>query len=262
MSYILRHYFIVIIIALLCVPVRAKAQEPSFGIAVLASSSLSDVMTELARIYSKEKHMTISSFFDSPETLADTIRNGEAADMYISEDPALIQDLKQRGLIDVFSLTTLASNRLVLATFRSHHLARITPPGTPLKDILKDINEKSLLVMANPDEVFVGKEARTVLEKLGEWDNISPFLIRTPNTRSALFLIGKGNGAGIVYYTDALQNDDVIIMADFPGDLYEPIIYHAAVVAGDNMPVARDFLTFLKSEKAKTIFQKYGFLVY
>jgi molybdate transport system substrate-binding protein len=236
-------------------------EENPTSITILASSSLTDVMTELTRIYSTKSGYSVAIVLGSPAELVDSIEDGESADFFISEDQAGMTNLKQKGLVDVFTISNLAQNRLVLAASVKHYLSRYVKENMALERLFSDLNERVLLVMGDPDEVPVGERAKEAITNLGHWKGIEPFIVREGSARKARYLIAKGRSAGITYYTDSFGNPEIKILTEFPEELYSPIIYQGAVVAGLNMPVAREFLEFMKSPEAKAVFSKYGFVV-
>jgi molybdate transport system substrate-binding protein len=193
--------------------------------------------------------------------MATQIVEGESADIFISAHPKYMADLKQRGLIDVYSLTNLVGNSLVLAASKKIALNRRYLEGKDAATILNNIKNRAIPVIADPAEVPLGIYTQESLQSLKLWDIFNTRVIRTENARAALYLIAKGETLGVTYFTDAYNNPEVDILAKIPDDLHEPIIYQAAVVAGENMPRARDFLTFLQSKEAKRVFAKYQFVV-
>ena len=79
------------------------------------------------------------------------------------------------------------------------------------------------------------------------------------DVRAALRLVETGAvGSGIVYATDAAASDRVDVVASLPGDLYPPVRYPVAVVAGGD-PAAHGFLAFLRGPEATEVFRKAGF---
>ena len=79
------------------------------------------------------------------------------------------------------------------------------------------------------------------------------------NVRAALALVGRGEAPlGIVYETDAKIEPNVKIVGHFPEDSHPPIIYPVALTANAK-PEAAQYLAFLRSDAAKTIFETYGF---
>jgi len=51
------------------------------------------------------------------------------------------------------------------------------------------------------------------------------------------------------------------VIATFPAESHDPIIYPFAVTALSKNPEAVKFLIFLKSKEAQSIFEKAGFLI-
>jgi molybdate transport system substrate-binding protein len=79
------------------------------------------------------------------------------------------------------------------------------------------------------------------------------------SVRAALTLVARGEAAlGIVYATDAKVEPGVKIVGAFPADSHPAIIYPAAATATAKTQAA-DYLAFLRSSTAKTVFEKYGF---
>jgi molybdate transport system substrate-binding protein len=74
-------------------------------------------------------------------------------------------------------------------------------------------------------------------------------------------MVETGNAdAGIVYETDARVSDNVKIAAKAPKGSHKPVLYPAAVIkSSKNADMAKNFINFLYSSKAKPTFEKYGF---
>ncbi|MBW8856234.1 MAG: molybdate ABC transporter substrate-binding protein, partial [Bradyrhizobium sp.] len=107
--------------------------------------------------------------------------------------------------------------------------------------------------------VPVGKYARAALEKLGAWPAAETKFAMADSVRAALTLVARGEAAlGIVYSTDAKVEPGVKIVGTFPADSHPVIIYPVAATMTAK-PETSDYLAFLRSTAAKTIFEKYGF---
>jgi molybdate transport system substrate-binding protein len=255
-KHLLRYLFILCCgVLLLSSPARAQYSSP--GITILASTSLTEVMTELIRVYTTRSGKTASAFYGSPESLFEDIEGGKSADIYITEDVDRMNKLKQQGLIDVYSLSNIATNTMVLATpFDSRVLEHVKHPTT-IKKAANAIAERSLMVIADPEFTPQGQAAKEVLEAEGVWETLSLLAIRTDTTKLSLYLIAKGKHSGVVYHTDALNNPEITVLANLPKE--KALTYQAAVVAGIDMQQGREFINFLKSKEAQAIFAKYGF---
>lgn len=264
---LLRIIFIFLVI--FCAPVHAqegrqaerKEEKYQIGISVLASSSLSDVMPQIARLYAQKYGKAISFTFETPRNLVDMVERGEPADVLIMEDPQGLLNLKQQGVLDFSSLTTLFTNRIALVASKEHYLVRndMLDGNVDLAALLKELGEKSLITFANPDESYIGAQIRMALENMGTWEYTAPFIIRSASARHSVRSILKSKGLGFVYLSDASYNKHLHIISLVPKRFHDKIEYKAAVVAGENMNQARLFMRFILSDEVQKYFKEYGF---
>jgi molybdate transport system substrate-binding protein len=83
----------------------------------------------------------------------------------------------------------------------------------------------------------------------------------TVNVRAALAYVARGEGPlGIVYATDAKIEPNVKVVGVFPDNSHDPIIYPVAATVNAK-PETMQYLAFLRSAAAKSIFERYGFSV-
>jgi molybdate transport system substrate-binding protein len=107
--------------------------------------------------------------------------------------------------------------------------------------------------------VPVGKYAKAALTSLGAWPAAEPKFAMAESVRAALTLVARGEAVlGIVYATDAKVEPGVKIVGTFPAESHPAIIYPVAATTTAK-PAANDYLAFLRSTAAKTIFERYGF---
>jgi len=84
-------------------------------------------------------------------------------------------------------------------------------------------------------------------------------VVDTQDVHGALAFVERGEcAAGIVYETDAKISTKTEIIATFPEETHDAIVYPVALVTGGH-PEGKDFLEYLGSPKAQAIFVKYGF---
>lgn len=237
------------------------------NITILASSSLTTPITELAIEYSRQKNITVTASYNSTAEQAWKIEDGESADIFISSHPYWMASLKQMGLIDVYSLTNLVKNKLVLITSAKGKLNEypIVAPG--LEGKLENLGNRTIMSFGDPNNTALGMYTKQAIERLDElnntklWEALNTKTIKSLSSKNNLYLIAQGETAGITYYSDAKGNDEVRILNVVDESLHEPIIYQAAVVAGENMTYARDFLEFIQTDESKLIFKKHGFII-
>jgi molybdate transport system substrate-binding protein len=108
-------------------------------------------------------------------------------------------------------------------------------------------------------EVPVGLYAKAVLEWLGAWAAVESKMVMAEDVRFALRMVASGQAPlGIVYETDANIEPAVKVIGVFPDNTHDPIIYPVALTATAK-PDAAQYLSFLRSQTAKSVFERYGF---
>ncbi len=117
------------------------------------------------------------------------------------------------------------------------------------------------LATGDPDNVPVGRYARSALTSLGVWNDVADRLVRAEDVRHALMFVARGEvPLGIVYETDARIDKRVRLVGLFPAESHLPITYPVALTAEAGPDAAR-FVEFIRSDTARSLFESYGFTV-
>jgi len=238
----------------ICVMSVSFAADAEQKITVFAAASLTNAILEIAAEYEKENPIKIQTSFAASSTLAKQIEQGAPADIFMSADTKWMSYLQERSLIESGSRTNLLGNHLVL----------IAPKGKAFKvEMDKGFNFggafNGRLCTGETESVPVGIYAKQALKNLGWWDAIKMRLVGTQDVRAALVFVERGEcAAGIVYETDARVSVKVETVATFPDTSHDPVIYPLALVKGAS-PQAAGFYHYMKSDKAKAVFTRYGF---
>jgi len=117
------------------------------------------------------------------------------------------------------------------------------------------------IAIGEPQTVPAGRYAQEVLRYLKLYDQLKPKLVLAKDVRQVLTYVETGNAdAGIVYTTDAKISKKVSVVAIAPEDSHSPVLYPGAVLKNSANPaVAKTFLDFLAGDKARGVFEKFGF---
>lgn len=236
--------------------VNDKESKKQAELHVAAAASLTDVMKELAEEYSKENpDVTITFNFGSSGALQQAIENGGQTDIFYSAGKKQMDALDKAGLLAEGTKKDLLINEVVL----------IVPAdgGQDLKSF-EDLKKKSIRKIAIGGEgVPVGQYTQEIFKSLKFGEEVEMKEVLGTDVRQVLsWIAGCEADAGVVYATDASINKDVRVICKAPEGSHKPIIYPAAVLKETkNLEEAKAFLAFTGSEKAKKIFQKYGFEV-
>jgi molybdate transport system substrate-binding protein len=235
-------------------PTRAQFRD----VLVFGAASLKNALDEANGLFLFENGSGIKVSYGASSTLAKQIENGAPADVFISADLDWMDYVAGKNLIKPDTRSNLLGNRIVLIAPKDKAQPVEIKPGFDLAKILGD----GRLSMANVDAVPAGKYGKAALEKLGVWESVSTKIAQAENVRAALLLISRGEASvGIVYQTDAAAEPNVKIIGTFPENTHPPIIYPVALAASAMHPDAIAFLAYLKSAKARPLFEAQGFSV-
>ena len=151
----------------------------------------------------------------------------------------------------------LLGNKLVLIAAKDAKIGHVTiEQGFDLAKLAGDRRVATGDVRAVP----VGLYAKAVLERLGAWAAVEPKMVMAEDVRAALRMVARGEAPlGIVYETDAKIEPAVKVIGVFPDNTQDdPIIYPVAL-RGNTKPDAVRYFSFLQTQTAKSVFERYGF---
>ena len=198
--------------------------------------------------------VTVKGTYDSSGKLQTQIEEGLEADVFMSAAKKQMTALDEEGMIASDTITDLLENKIVL----------IVPTGNEKKlEKFEDIENADSIALGDPASVPAGQYAQEALTNLGIWDKIQDKVSFGTNVTEVLNQVAAASAdAGIVYATDAASMaDQVEVVAEAPeGSLAKKVIYPVAVVKGTaHEEVAKEFVAFLQTDKAITVFEEYGF---
>lgn len=238
-----------------CLPLPASASEK---VTVFAAASLKTALDEVSAAWKARTGRETANAYAASSALAKQIESGAPADIFISADLDWMQYLADRKLITEGTEVRLLGNALVLVAPAASTAAVTIAPGFDLAGLLKG----GRLAVADVKAVPAGRYAKAALQKLGAWQGVENRLAQAENVRAALKLVSTGEApAGIVYRTDAREDENVKVLDTFPTDSHPPIIYPAARLAASSNADAGAYLQFLKSPAALDVFRAHGFTI-
>jgi molybdate transport system substrate-binding protein len=245
------------VLLLMMAPAAARAQN-SGGITVLAAASLTDVLENIGRSYEATTHRRVVFSFAGSMTLAKQIEASTGADMFVSADVQSMDYLDAGGFIARDTRRNLVRNSLVLIAPKGSRVQLTLQSGVNIANALGD----GRLALANPESVPAGRYGRDALMALGAWDGVQNHLALGEDVRTTLAYVARGEAPlGIVYGTDARIDPDVRVVAAFPENTHEPIVYPAALTKEARAEAAA-FLDYLGGGRARAAFERAGFAVF
>ena len=248
-------------------PTEAPAGEP-VELIVFAAASMTETMNQLKEMYEQNNpNVTVTYNFDSSGTLLKQIKEGADCDLFISAAPkqmnamggSLIGDAEKNpdglDLIVTDSRVDLLENKVTLTV----------PAGNPkgiesfdqLAELLK--NGDVMLAIGNSD-VPVGQYTLMIFNYYGiDETAVVDKLTYGNNVKEVASQVSEGAvDCGIIYATDA-HSAGLTVVDSATAEMCGQVIYPAAVLKGDKEDAAQDFLAYLQTDAAMTVFESVGF---
>lgn len=233
----------------------ALAATPAWAgeINVSAAASLKNVLGELTATYERtHPKAVIRNNLAASGTLAKQIENGAPADIYISANQKWLNYLENKELLDNASIGVFAHNTLVFVGIGDRQVRG-----------MQDLPVLNRIAIGSPKSVPAGEYARSALEKAFLLPSLTGKLVMGKDVRECLMYAERGEVDGaFVYKTDALLAKRARIVFTVPQELYPPIVYPMALTkTGAGKPEAVAFYRFLRSDAARRVISRYGFLL-
>ncbi len=232
-------------------PFPVRAAEP---LMVFAAASLTDALKEVAVEFKKEYKQDVDFNFGGSSALRVQIENGAPCDLFLAADKLNSEKLLAKKIIEPkTSVSFLRNNLVVVGDLNNEENI------DSLYDLSFGANDQ--IAIADPQTAPAGVYAMQALAKAGLDQKFKDFIVPTLDVRAALALVVSGNAKyAIIYLSDAKNSSKVKMLYRVPMQLYDPIVYTAALVKGTaNLNAAKNFLSFLQTSQCKMIFEKYGF---
>ncbi len=233
----------------------ASAQDRS--ITVFAAASMKNALDDTDAAFTKKTGIKVVASYDASSALMKQIEGGAPADVFVSADLKWMDYGAQKKLIKDDTRVNLLGNTLVLIANKDSPIGKVTiAPGFDLAKLAGD----GRIATGDVKAVPVGIYAQAALEKLGVWASVEPKMAMAANVRAALVLVARSEAPlGIVYATDAKVEPGVEVVGVFPENSHDPIVYPVAATANAKLE-APQYLAFLRSAAARSIFESYGFI--
>lgn len=250
-------------------PAEAPADEP-VELIVFAAASMTETMNTLKETYQQaHPNVTITYNFDSSGTLLKQLKEGADCDLFVSAalkqmdavDGSLKDDTEKNpdglDLIVTDSRVDLLENKVTLTVPEGN------PKGIESFDQLAELLKSGdvLLAMGNSD-VPVGQYTMKIFDYYGLDEAAlaaSGTLTYGSNVKEVTSQVSEAAAdCGIIYETDAFSAGLTVVDSATP-EMCGQVIYPAAVLKGDKEDAAQDFLAYLQTDAAMTVFESVGF---
>lgn len=232
------------------------AHAATLTVAVAANAEY--VFNDLAAEFKKESGNDLKPIINSSGKFVTQIVNGAPYDIFLSADMEFPEKLYQEGYA-IAAPKAYAYGALVVWTMKDLEL-RTWQSALNTAAVSK-------IAVANPQTAPYGREAMKALGKVNLNQVLAPKLVFAESiaqTNQYIFsaLADVGFTAKSVVLSPDLKGKGKWI--EVPRDLYEPIAQGAVILKHGqetDPKLAQQFYAFLYSDKARTIFERYGYLL-
>ena len=245
------------------------ASGESVELIVFAAASLTETLNAIAETYSAENPgVTFSFNFDSSGTLKTQIQEGADCDLFISAgqkqmnqlDITASADVNPDGLdfVDSATRVDLLENKVVLCVPEG------SDKGIDSFDALAEhLKAQDILFCMGNSDVPVGQYTQKILAyyELDEAALAAAGVITYgSNVKEVTTQISEASvDAGVVYCTDA-YSAGLTPVDEATKEMCGQVIYPAAVMKNAlHAEAAKEFLAYLRTDKAATVFESVGF---
>ena len=246
-----------------------EAAGESVELIVFAAASLTETLNAIAQDYSAENPgVTFRFNFDSSGTLKTQIQEGADCDLFISAgqkqmnqlDITASADVNTDGLdfVDPSTRVDLLENKVVLCVPEG------SDKGIDSFDALAEhLKAEDILFCMGNSDVPVGQYTQKILAYYGldeEALAAAGVITYGSNVKEVTTQISEGSvDAGVVYRTDA-YSAGLTPVDEATAEMCGQVIYPAAVLkAAPNAEAAKEFLAYLQTDRAATVFEGVGF---
>ena len=225
--------------------IEAKSQE---RLDVHCAASIADATREAADEFSQRSGQKVAIHTGASSTLASQILKGSQADVFISANRQWLNSLEKEELVADSTIREIATNRIVLAARRD---ASFTwDPDTPLSSAFS-----GRLAIGNPSHVPSGIYAKEALNELNQWGAFGDRIVTAQDASATIAYLLDGHATAAIIYASDLQRSDAIAEVH-RFDMPKPRLW-AAPIRGQK---GDEFMMFLSSDAAQTIFKKHGLM--
>ncbi|MCY1626840.1 molybdate ABC transporter substrate-binding protein [Staphylococcus pettenkoferi] len=226
-----------------------KDKNDENALQIAAAASLTDASKDLEKEFKKDhKDANITFNYGGSGALRQQIEKGAPTDVIMSANTKDVDMLKDKD--KAHDTYNYAKNKLVLIGDKDSNYKSV-----------KDLKRDDKLAVGEAKSVPAGKYAEKYLKANNLYGDVKSNLVYAKDVRQVLNYVKKGNAQlGYVYKTDLAQdqkNGNSNVKEINEAKLDKPITYEAG--ATSDKKLAKEWMDFLKSDKAKEILKKYEF---
>ncbi|MES2947024.1 MAG: molybdate ABC transporter substrate-binding protein [Pseudomonadota bacterium] len=224
-------------------------------VSVAVAANFTAPMHKIAQAFEQDTGHKALLAFGSTGNFYAQIKNGAPFQILLAADDETPARIEKEGLGVVNSRFTYATGKLVLW---SKQAGLVDDKG----DVLRT-GKFERLAIANPKLAPYGAAALETLSKMGFLQNLQPKFVQGENISQTYQFIATENAQlGFVALSQVFANGRVKEGSAWivPATLHQPIQQDAVLlVNGKDNPAATALLSYLRSDKVKTLIRSFGY---
>jgi molybdate transport system substrate-binding protein len=245
------------VVLMLCTGTTLLAQNT---LTVAAAANLGPALREISAKFEKRSGTHVALVFGSSGGLAMQIQNGAPYDVFLSADVDYPHRLESQGLAELGSLTIYASGKLVLWAPKT---LPVDLPALGMRALTAP--QVRNIAIANPEHAPYGKAALAVLRRARLYDALKSKLVVGEDVSQAAQFVVSGNAQiGIIPLSLAISPELQRLGQhwELPPQSSPPVEQAAVLLRKTrNEKLAREFLSYLKTEEVAAVFRRHGYVV-
>lgn len=247
----MKSFLVAVVSTLFALP--AMAADVNVAVAANFTAPMKQIVAEFEK---ETGHKALLSFGGSGKFYAQ-IKNGAPFQLFLSADDEKPTQLIKDGLAVADSRFTYAVGTLVLWSAQPGF---VDPKGEVLSK-----GSFNKIAIANPKLAPYGTAAIELLTKMDMLAALQPKFVQGENIAQTFQFVGTGNAElGFVALSQVMKNGKITSGSAWivPGKLHSPIRQDAVLLAtGRDNAAAKALMSYLKTEKAKTIIRSFGYQI-
>lgn len=248
-----------VLMLLFFLPLAASATmaEPKANITIIADDDMLLPLAQVARRYATASNTPLTVVLKNADDAEHQIEQGLEAHVIITANYPLLDRLTNQGLTDVTSRRTVARTQLALVS--------ASGAGTQGR-IAKRISFAAMISATRDTPVYItapGTAEGELASKLASGYEFSaalaPRMQVKPNRDEVIEALHDSESLGLILAADAADERDLTVLALLPPEISAPVTYDAVVLGSESMAEAKEFVNYLTSREADSVFAHFGF---
>ncbi|MUG97419.1 molybdate ABC transporter substrate-binding protein [Scytonema sp. UIC 10036] len=225
------------------------------ALTVSAAAVFRDVMVEVGRVYAEEKtNIFVNYNITGGGVLKKQIELGAPVDIYLPASAKPMNELQSKGFILEDSRQNFMKNEIVLISLNNF---------SGISSFPELLNSSVKRVALGTENIDAGIYAKEILDFFKIYDQVKPKgIFEEQDVQQILKYVESGHAdVGITFLTEAKRSKKVKILAMSPVGSHAPVVSTIAIVKhSKHIAESRKFINFLRSNRAISIFEKFGFM--